>query len=151
MRSNKRILSFRIIKPISAVFFTVYILYLMYLTFLDPLYGRGIVHRSINVIPLKTIIQFLTSNYSLKIIIINIAGNIAAFVPMGFLLPVVFNRIDGFYKVMLVSLAAAFSIEAAQYILRVGASDIDDIILNALGGMLGYILYRFIKAGFKIN
>lgn len=91
MRLNKSSRVFRIIKLVGAVFFTAYILYLMYLTFLDPLYGRGIVHRSINVIPLKTIIQFLTSNYNLKIIIINIAGNIAAFVPMGFLLPVLFK------------------------------------------------------------
>lgn len=124
-----------------SILFVGYLLLLAYLTFFSHYYGRGQLHRSINLIPFRTIIEFLTSGYNLRIIVTNIAGNIVAFMPMGFLLPIVFNKKNGFRKVVFVALLSSLTIEVAQYISGVGASDIDDLILNVLGAMIGYIGY----------
>lgn len=133
------------IKLIFTILFVGYVLLLGYLTFFSRYYGREVVHRSINVIPFSTIIQFLTSIYTLKNIITNLVGNIAAFMPMGFLLPIVFKKLDRFRKVIFVSLLATLLIEVAQYFCGVGASDIDDVILNVLGAVLGYWIMRCVR------
>jgi len=77
-------------KLIVTALFVAYVLLLVYLTFFSQYYGRGIAQRSINIIPLKTIIEFLTSGYNMSSIITNLLGNIIAFMPMGFLLSIVF-------------------------------------------------------------
>ena len=136
-------------KPIKILFtalFVAYVLLLAYLTFFSQYYGREIVQRSINVIPFKTIIEFLTSGYNINSIITNILGNIVAFMPMGFLLPLVFTKLDTFRRAGIPVLSATALIEIAQYLVGVGASDIDDIILNMLGGAIGFWIYRlFLK------
>ena len=134
--------SYKYLKSISATIFIIYISYLIYLTFFDHFYGRGFTHRSINIIPFKTIIKFLSSSYNFDIVVTNIAGNIAAFVPMGFLLPIVFNRLSGLFRVFIVCLSATLSIEIFQYVTGAGVSDIDDVLLNVLGGLLGYLIYK---------
>lgn len=139
----------RKIKLIFTALFAAYVLFLAYLTFFSQYYGREIVQRSINIIPLRTIIEFLTSGYSTRSIITNIVGNIVAFMPMGFLLPIVFKKHSTFFKLSGTILFATILIEVAQNILGVGASDIDDIILNVLGGLIGYLIYRLVLKVFE--
>lgn len=135
------------IKAAFATLLVVYISYLSYLTFLDHVYGRDFVHRNISVVPFKAIIAFVRYG-SMKMIVVNILGNMAAFVPMGFLLPGVFRKLDGFKKVLLGVSAASLLIETLQFVTGTGISDIDDIILNVIGGVLGYLIY---KAFYKLS
>lgn len=130
------------VKYISIIMFALYVSLLIYLTFFDHTYGRNVFHRRLNIVPFKTIIKFLTSSYNLNVVMINIAGNIAAFVPMGFLLPIAFSRLNSFRKVLIAVFSATLSIEIFQYIFAVGTSDVDDVILNVLGGILGYIMMK---------
>ena len=136
-------------KPIKLIFstlFVTYVLLLAYLTFFSHYYGRGIVRRSINVLPFNTIFEFLMSGYNINTIITNLIGNIAAFMPMGFLLTIVFKRLNTFLRICTAILFASIFIEVVQFFAGVGASDIDDVILNMLGGIMGYWIYRlFIK------
>lgn len=132
------------IKYLSVAIFVLYLSYLIYLTFFDDYYGRDVIHRSINIVPFRTIIKFLFSSYNWNVVLINIVGNIAAFVPMGFLLPIAFERLKTLLRVILVALSATMSIEIFQYITGVGASDIDDVILNVLGGIMGYFMMRIV-------
>lgn len=132
-------------KPIKIIFtilFASYILLLVYLTFFSPYFGRSNSYRRINLIPFKTIMQFITSDMGIKNILTNIAGNIVAFMPLGLLIPIVFKSLNGFWKVLSGVLLTTFMIEAAQFLFAAGISDIDDIILNLLGGILGYMLYK---------
>lgn len=66
--------------------------------------------------------------------------NIAMFVPLGFLLPVVLPRMRALWKTGLASLAVTVSIETLQYFLGRSA-DIDDVIMNLAGGITGYLLF----------
>lgn len=76
----------------------------------------------------------------------NTLGNLALFLPLGFLLPLVSNRFQLLKRVLLMALCISVSIEAIQFLLRfVGnprAVDIDDVILNTLGACLGFALYK---------
>jgi glycopeptide antibiotics resistance protein len=128
------------VKISSIIMFILYLSYLIYLTFFDHTYGRDVFQRRLIIVPFKTILKFLTSSYNWKVVMINIAGNIAAFVPMGFLPPLAFDRLKSFSRVLIVVFLATLSIEVCQYIFAVGTSDIDDIILNVLGGILGYFM-----------
>lgn len=81
----------------------------------------------------------------------NLAGNVLVFVPFGILLP----WADGWYRAFWRVLGGVFvfsaGIEVFQLLTALGAFDVDDILLNCLGGMAGYWIYcygvsRFIRA-----
>lgn len=137
--------SIKILKYVSAILFIMYLSYLVYLTFFAHRYGRELIHSSINIVPFKTIFLYLTSYYNMSTVVTNILGNIAAFMPMGFLLPIVFRKLNRYFNIILCVLMATVSIEVFQYITGVGAADIDDVILNLIGGVMGYLIYKVIK------
>ena len=78
----------------------------------------------------------------------NLLGNIVPFIPMGFLLPLVFDKINAFWKVIGVGFVADLCFEAFQYITKTGSFDVDDIILNMTGIMFGYLLMKLTKTLF---
>lgn len=74
----------------------------------------------------------------------NIFGNIILFIPLGIFLPLLFHRCRSLKKVIIISSLCSLSIELTQLILRqfeiYRTVDIDDVILNTLGAILGFIL-----------
>ena len=102
-----------------------------------------------NFVPFKTILPYLLGDKGWIIAGINLIGNIVLLVPIGFLVPFVYRHMT--WKVSLaLGAAAGLSIEVMQTVLRVGIFDIDEVILNALGVMIGYwafgILAQWIRA-----
>ncbi|MFB8273796.1 VanZ family protein [Streptomyces sp. NPDC055955] len=70
-----------------------------------------------------------------------VGGNVVLGVPFGFLLPVLFPRTRGFVRVVLMTAFVMLTVEIAQGLLVAGrAFDIDDVILNAAGAFLGYLV-----------
>lgn len=76
--------------------------------------------------------------------ILNFVMNIVAFVPFGFFLPILTKSVrkKGFYFVVFSAFEFTLLIELVQLFLKVGTFDVDDILLNTVGGVIGYILYR---------
>lgn len=74
----------------------------------------------------------------------NVIGNIVLFMPLGFLLPLIFPKTDKLLIMFLLSLLVSVCLEASQYFFQSGFADIDDVILNTLGGVLGYGFFAFI-------
>jgi glycopeptide antibiotics resistance protein len=66
--------------------------------------------------------------------------NVVAFIPLGVLLSVNFNK-TFFRRKLLFILLLSTSVEITQYVLAIGRTDITDIITNTLGGCLGLALY----------
>lgn len=93
-----------------------------------------------NLIPFKTILFYLKGHNGYLIASINILGNIIALVPLGLLVPFVFQKMNWTKMVILASFVG-LAIELTQLILHIGIFDIDDIILNGLGVLLGYYIY----------
>lgn len=66
--------------------------------------------------------------------------NIAMFLPLGVLLPLSVKRFQRWYWMLAAGAGASFLIEALQYTFGRGQADVDDLICNILGAMLGYCL-----------
>ncbi|AZK46349.1 VanZ family protein [Paenibacillus lentus] len=99
--------------------------------------------RSINMIPFNTIIEFFTGeNMDMGRALENIGGNIAIFVPFGVFLAYVAHR-RPFHIPILWLLFTSFTLEIIQYVLALGSSDIDDILLNFIGGVLGIGIHKW--------
>lgn len=67
--------------------------------------------------------------------------NVVLFLPFGFLLPLIWPEKDKFWKVLLAGAAFSMLIELSQ-LLNIRNSDIDDLLLNTLGTVVGFVLYR---------
>lgn len=84
------------------------------------------------------------NNYSLKNWL-NLLLNVAMFVPVGFLLPIIHRVFEKWYLMLGVGLAATLIIELAQLITGRGLFDVDDIVANALGTMIGYCFIMILR------
>lgn len=144
MKKNERIKSFLLYAG-----FLLYVLLLSYLLFfkhvspLELFNTNRYVFRKINLIPFNTIFGYLSGilNVSQTVIITNVFGNIAIFVPLGIYLKK-FRKNERISKsILLVFLISLFT-EIIQYIFGLGASDIDDVILNCFGGLIGILIYK---------
>ena len=95
----------------------------------------------INLIPLVHLFDY----DSIRDIIWNVIGNAAMFVPSGIVLPVIYRRLNSFWKVAAVGAFISLCIEILQLPFSSRASDIDDLIINTLGVAAGYGIYAAIK------
>ena len=100
-----------------------------------------------NFIPFKTVFHYakIAATGSLEFIglfLWNIMGNLVMLLPLGAVLPCLFGRIDRFWKVVITVTVTVILIELAQLILRVGVIDVDDLILNLSGAMIGYAILK---------
>ncbi|GGE59749.1 VanZ family protein [Priestia taiwanensis] len=112
----------------------------------NELKQAGINSGSTNFVPFRTIHSYLfRDNLPTYISFENIVGNIIGFMPFGFLLPVLFKKMLCATKIMIATFLLSLIYEVLQYILILGSFDVDDLILNTLGGLLGYISLRFVQ------
>jgi len=122
-----------------------YLACLIYFMFFSESYGRTDVHRDYqyNLVLFREIRRFLKYRHILgtTAVLINIAGNVAVFIPFGAALPALFERIHSFWQVLILSFATSLAAETMQLVLRVGCFDVDDLLLNTIGGCLGYAVY----------
>lgn len=73
-----------------------------------------------------------------------LAGNIAMFMPIGFFPGLLWRRWS-WWKALLTGFGASFTIEFVQFFIG-RSTDIDDVILNTTGAVLGYLAYRLLAA-----
>lgn len=125
--------------------FYLYIILLSYFLFFSERYGRDLISEDYryNLELLKEIRRFIRYRevIGFESFAVNILGNVLAFMPFGFLLPLLKKKYRSFLYVTFLSILISLVIEAAQMLLRVGIFDVDDILMNSLGGMMGYLFY----------
>ena len=103
-----------------------------------------------NLIPFGTIKNYwklMTSNglgmiFNHAFSFYNLMGNIALFIPMGFLLPILFKKLRVFKKCVWISFIILLCIEILQLFTMRGSFDVDDIILNMLGILTCILIYH---------
>lgn len=98
-----------------------------------------------NFIPFATIGPYLLGYKGWIIAGINLIGNVALLIPLGFLLPLIYPNMT-WKKSILLGILSGLVIEVLQVILHVGIFDIDDVILNALGFVVGYGIFVLLKS-----
>jgi glycopeptide antibiotics resistance protein len=105
--------------------------------------GRGR-SESLNLVPFSSILPYIRGQRGGLIALINLGGNIALFIPIGIMATYVWKM--NWKRALMLGITSSLIIEGLQSILRVGVVDIDDVILNALGVMIGYLsAYLFSK------
>jgi len=112
---------------------------------LDLFNSQRTLDRSINFIPFYGIKEYIFSNSATikKFAFANVVGNIVIFIPLGTYLSLFKNNKRVITNLLFIFIVSLF-IEIIQGILGIGASDIDDIILNCLGGLVGILGYKFL-------
>jgi glycopeptide antibiotics resistance protein len=101
-----------------------------------------------NFVPFKTIVPYLLGKGGLIIAGVNLVGNVALLVPFGFLVTLLcsllYHRVT-WQKSLALSVVTGLSIETMQVVLHTGRFDIDDVILNGLGVMIGYWIFTTLE------
>lgn len=117
--------------------FIVYILLLFeLLTGTENNSGTGI-----NLVPFSEIFRYPVGS---KMFIYNTLGNILLFVPYGYFVTRYING-KSLYQIFIISFITSLTVEILQ--VKLGRSfDVDDIILNVIGGMIGYFIYVALNA-----
>ena len=97
-----------------------------------------------NLVPLKTIRLFWRILPSTSAIV-NLGGNVIMFIPLGFMLPRTFPKVNKFFRCFFTCALIIILVELAQLFSLLGTCDIDDLILNMVGITLGFILHKIFK------
>lgn len=82
---------------------------------------------------------------TMKEALLNLIGNIAMFIPLGIIWPAVFKKLNTHGKVIAAGVGASLAIEILQLPFYGRSTDIDDLILNSLGFLMGYGIYLLVK------
>ncbi len=118
---------------------------LSYIVFFAP--RRRLIHYNYEIyfFPLKnTINTYLTlpnDKYEIYNFYINLFGNVLLFIPLSFILITVF-KVEKLKYVIFIGILLSVFIEFMQYAFQIGLADIDDVILNSIGTIVGYSLYK---------
>ncbi len=143
----------KIIKIIGACLFGIYVAGLIYFLFLAESYGRGAgaAAYDYNIRPFREICRYLRYRDILghRTVLINLGGNIVGFIPLGALLPLFLRGIRRVWKTGLLGFSISAAVEITQLCLHVGSFDVDDIILNTLGTVIGYLIFRAAYAWYE--
>lgn len=93
-----------------------------------------------NIVPFAEISRYITYRHSLgmRLVLINLGGNILGFIPFGLLLPDRNPKAVRMIRACLIFFLFSLIVEGIQWITHMGCFDVDDILLNTLGGVFGY-------------
>lgn len=106
-----------------------------------------------NLEPLKEIKRFWSNRDSLGLrsVVINLVGNIVAFAPFGFFLPMMCRIGRNIFACVFLTACFSLAVETVQLFTKVGAFDVDDILLNAVGGLVGFLCYSLVWKPMRKN
>jgi glycopeptide antibiotics resistance protein len=130
---------------ICYILFLIKLLFLSRVSLLDLFNSQRTLDRSINLIPFYSIKEYIFTNSATikKFAFSNVVGNIVIFTPLGAYLLLFKNNKRVITNLLFIFIVSLF-VEIIQGLLGIGASDIDDIILNCLGGLVGILGYKFL-------
>ena len=126
---------FKLYRELFMLSFVLYSMILFYVvTFQDANYGTN------NFIPFKEIMRYeIGSSYFIH----NVLGNILMFIPFGFFVSYIVSSKKPYY-ILIITFMTSIAIEGTQ--LLIGRTfDVDDVLLNIIGGFFGYLIYLILQ------
>ena len=142
--------------------FGVYILLMLWLMFGQRLYHElsspnsvwmqnywSEFREKLNIVPFETIALYTRSLFGgvNRAAVVNLAGNVVMFVPLGLLLPHIAKKAEKFIGCFVISLVCILSAEIVQVFTLLGYFDVDDLLLNMIGVSIGFGLQKLILKG----
>ena len=138
LRKSKK---FRII---GKLLFILYIVFIIYFLIFSDWYGRAgtMDEYHYNLVLFREIKRFW--NYRAEVglfaMFTNLFGNVIIFIPFGFFMPMA-SKYRNIFSAVFYSFGLSLCVETFQLITKVGSFDVDDLLLNTIGGLIGYIIY----------
>jgi len=124
--------------------YTIFLLYLMF-------FGMGRFRNEDHIVRIKPIIStvwFIQETISWFDIIKIVLGNVVMFIPFGFL-GWIFPKLNNLKNLIITFVSVIVIVEALQYFSRLGVFDVDDILLNTFGVLLGWQMKRILETKFS--
>lgn len=133
------------IRILGKICFVLYVGFIIYFLIFSDWYGRtttGMEEYHYNLVLFKEIQRFweYRDQVGFFAMFTNLFGNVLIFVPFGFFMPMA-SRYRSFLSTLFWSFGLSLCVESFQLITRVGSFDVDDLLLNTIGGVAGYIIF----------
>lgn len=103
-----------------------------------------------NLVPFHTLSIYL-ANLGSWFWMRNLLGNLALLLPLGLLGPVAIPALDRWWRVAILALLVSTAIELTQLLVPDRSADIDDVIVNVLGALLGYVILSLARLVMREN
>lgn len=143
------------ISSVSLLVFIIYIIILSYFVYFSDRYGRTdrFLEYRYNLTPFREINRYFNYKeyFTLENLFTNLIGNVFIFFPVGILVPIFKERKVGILYIGGASFLFSLSIETIQLVFRIGVFDVDDLIMNTAGGILGFILYTICREIYRFQ
>ena len=137
-RQSKRIRIF------GKILFVLYIVFIIYFLIFSDWYGRTgeIQEYRYNLVLFREIRRFWNyrDQIGLFAMFTNLFGNVIIFMPFGFFMPMA-SRYRSCFSAVFYSFGLSLCVETFQLLTRVGSFDVDDLLLNTVGGLAGYVIF----------
>lgn len=129
---------------LGKILFILYIIFVFYFLLISEIYGRTgeMQEYHYNLVLFQEIKRFWNYRKQLGIFATatNLLGNVLIFLPFGFFMAMA-SRYRSFLSTLVYSFALSLTVEISQLFMKVGCFDVDDLLLNTIGGMLGFITF----------
>ena len=129
---------------LGKVLFVLYIIFVFYFLLISEIYGRTgeMQEYHYNLILFKEIKRFWNYRNQLGIFATatNLLGNVLIFLPFGFFMAMA-SKYRSFLSTVIYSFALSLTIELSQLFMKVGCFDVDDLLLNTMGGVIGFVAF----------
>ena len=136
----------RKIRVLGVLLFILYVLLLVYFLFFAEKYGRVTAGERMyryNLVPFVEIRRFWMYRKQLGMFAVttNLFGNVIGFIPYGFILPVIAHKCRSGFFIIASGFALSLLVETVQLVTKVGCFDVDDLLMNTLGAVIGYVFF----------
>ena len=137
-KSRKRI------RILGKILFVLYIIFIIYFLIFSDWYGRTgeMQEYHYNLVLFKEIKRFweYRDQVGMFAMFTNLFGNVIIFMPFGFFMPMA-SKYRSLFSTVFYSFGLSLCVEMFQLVTKVGSFDVDDLLLNTIGGLAGYILF----------
>ena len=134
----------RRIRILGKILFVLYVIFIIYFLLFSDWYGRTgeMQEYHYNLVLFQEIKRFWQYREQLGFFAMftNLFGNVIIFIPFGFFLPMG-SRYRSFFTTTFYSFGLSLGVEMFQFITKVGSFDVDDLLLNTMGGAIGYLCF----------
>lgn len=137
------------IRILGKILFVLYVIFIIYFLIFSDWYGRTgeMQEYHYNLELFKEIRRFweYRDQVGMFAMFTNLFGNVVIFVPFGFFMPMA-SRYRSFFSTVFYSFGLSLCVETFQLLTKVGSFDVDDLLLNTIGGLVGYLIFSMCAA-----
>ena len=137
------------IRILGKILFVLYVIFIIYFLIFSDWYGRTgeMQEYHYNLELFKEIRRFweYRDQVGMFAMFTNLLGNVVIFVPFGFFMPMA-SRYRSFFSTVFYSFGLSLCVETFQLLTKVGSFDVDDLLLNTIGGLVGYLIFSMCAA-----